>query len=552
MANLATLAVGVDKREYSRFETDKNTIRITVAPGVPKTTLAVASVVGGMSLTVASTSALPTTFPYSITLGCGDTAETVTVLSRFGTTLNLSTTLLFAHSIGEIVKLVVSLSGEQVVLQLIKARRNRDVIVCSQTITLTGPAVTNATATIVLKDILDENAATKVRRGDYFIRAISITDPTVFGDSPDFKVALISVDRFRREFLHGVDTQALDTEMVKNQPQLITGLSIDFVSRGHNKGWIPLSYNYSTPGGCITPVRILSWCNGPVVPVRDGQTSYTLRRGNSSTDYIDVSVISIDSLPTQSIAEEILVDREALQDSVFRSQIDRTITWIEETALNCYLEPTRVVTEVDASSIAFAPGTDTPTFVNSDFDQVVQAVTYARPSAGHWINFRMPYFPIIQFLSLYGKTSNVRILDVALEWIETHERGGFVELVPFNQETAFNFIGLVWVESMRGPIPIPNFWNFDALVGFRDTPEDLIELVGKRAAIEALTLAGQAFRPGISSQSVSRDGISESVSYLTSGQYGIFSATIKTYQEWIDKNLVMMAGSYRGINMLVV
>ena len=79
-----------------------------------------------------------------------------------------------------------------------------------------------------------------------------------------------------------------------------------------------------------------------------------------------------------------------------------------------------------------------------------------------------------------------------------------------------------------------------------------MELVAKKAAIDALTKIGQAFRPGVSSQSVSRDGVSESVSYLTAGLYGIFSGAIKSYREWIDQNLPMLRGSYRGALMVVV
>ena len=124
--------------------------------------------------------------------------------------------------------------------------------------------------------------------------------------------------------------------------------------------------------------------------------------------------------------------------------------------------------------------------------------------------------------------------------------------MPFNQEVAFNFIGLVWVESLRGPVPLPNFWNFSALVGHRKTPKVLIELVAKKAAIDVLTIAGQAFRGGFSSQSVSRDGVSESVSYTASATFGIYSATIEDYRKWIEANIKELRGAFRGVNMVVL
>jgi hypothetical protein len=158
---------------------------------------------------------------------------------------------------------------------------------------------------------------------------------------------------------------------------------------------------------------------------------------------------------------------------------------------------------------------------------------------------------VIRFDELYGKVSNTRIVDIALEWVESHKYG-FVELVPFNQEAAFNFIGLVWVSSLRGPIPIPNFWNFKALVGFTELPRTILEILGKKAAIDALTLLGQALRPGIGSQSVSRDGVSESVSYTNTAQFGIFTGTIAVYQKWIDEQLKQYRGAFRGANFVVV
>lgn len=553
MAAPATLSLGVDLEEYSRFEKDKDTIKITLVAGVPTSDVAVSANIGDVSLQITNTVLfLTTAFPYNVNVGKGTGLEVITVTSIVGNTLNLSAPLTKAHAKCELVQQIVDFTSELVSLQLVKARRNRDVVVATEEVTLTGNGPNTIRAQFYLPDILDQNAAPRVRRGSYFVRAVSITQPLVSGISPDFFVSIITVDRFRREYLHGVDHQALDTEVIKNQPVLVTGVTVDFVSRGHQKGWIPLSFNYSDPGGCGTPVRLLTWCDGPAIAVQAGKTHYTLRKGKSQSDYIDVTVIDINSLPTQSTAEDLLIDREPLTDAFFRGMIDRAISWTEENALMCFIEPTRVVTEIDPNQITYAAGSDIPIFVQADWDKRVDALTYSRPAPGHWINFRMPYYPTITFNSLYGKVSNVRIVDIALEWVEIDEVGGFVELVPFNQEIAFNFIGLIWVESLRGPVPIPNFWNFDALVGFRQTPAIILELIQKKAAIDALTLIGQAWRPGISSQSVSRDGVSESVSYLTSGMYGIFSATIHTYTEWIDKNLPLLRGAYKGLNLCVL
>lgn len=553
MAAPSALIVTVDQDEYSRLEVERDTINVVTTPRVPTQSIAAATLSGVTALTMQSVTGFPTSgFPYAAALGSGPALETVSVTAIDPSTLivTLAAPTTKAHAFCEPLQLVVDLAGEQVVLQLTKARRNRDVVVATITVNLNG---LNSVATaFYLPGIVDENDAARVHRGKYFISAMSVTDPTVAATTPDFKVSLLSVSRFKHDWLHGADEQALETESIKNQPVIISGVTVSAVSRGHQKGWITLSYNYTNPGNCQPIVRTLSWCDGPMIPIRPGTAKYTLRKGDSQLDWIDVMIPSIDALPTSSVAEQLLVDREALTDDMFANWINSAINWVEKTALSIYLEPTRIVTEIDPNQITYPAGSDIPQFVLADWDENVDALTYTCPAAGHWINFKMPYYPIIAFNSLYGKVSNVRIVDIAIEWVEFHKRAGFVELVPFNQETAFNFIGLMWVESIRGPIPIPNFWNFDALVGFTHTPAILMELVAKKAAIDALTKIGQAYRPGVSSQSVSRDGVSESVSYLTAGMYGIFSGAIKSYREWIDINLPMLRGSYRGALMAVV
>jgi hypothetical protein len=442
------------------------------------------------------------------------------------------------------------LDAEEITVELVKARRNRDVVVATKTLTLTQDDPKEYSLGFDLNKIVDNEEVPKVRRGDYLVRATSVTDTNITDDSEDFLVSLLTVERLKADYLHGTDQRASEVFDVTEQPQLVTGVEVVEVSRGTPQTWIPLSYAYGDDGeGNVT--RHLSWCGGPVQVVTSGKKRYTLRRDGAS-DYIKVKVSSVSSMPTRSISEDLLVERKPMSEERIRGILDQAISWIEDVALSVYLEPTKVTTQPDASLISYPVGTDIPVFSDADWDCVVDAVTFRRAAAGRWINFKLPYWPLIRFDQLYGQIANTRIVDIALEWVEAHEKGGFVELVPFNQEIAFNFIGLIWVEALRGPVPLPNFWNFDALVGYRKTPEVLLELIAKKAAIDILTIAGQAFRGGFSSQSVSRDGISESVSYTASATYGIYSATIEDYRKWIDENLDKLKGAFRGANMVVL
>lgn len=438
-------------------------------------------------------------------------------------------------------------TGEQVTLDLVKARRNKDVSIAQITITLSGAA--SETATFYLPGVIDgQKFFPKARRGQYLVRAKSVSNPLVFGDSANFLISLITVDRFKRDYLFGAHLKAFEILSVHNQPQLITGVTVSSVSLHHQPGWFALSYNYNDPGS--GPVRMLSWCGGPSVTIVSGKSNYTLRKGVTD-DYIDVFVAQA-ALPTQSVSEQIFIERSTLDDKRIREHLDSAISWVEDSELAIFVEPTIVATEFDPNAVAYPPGSNIPTLVQYDVDKRVDAITFWRAESGHWLSIKFPYYPLIRLDTLYGKVANVRILDAALEWIEIQEKTGFVELVPFNQEIAFNFIGLMWIETLRGPVPIPNFWNFQAVVGFRDTPAILIELIAKKAAVDVLTIAGLAYRGGLSGTSLSRDGVSESVSYNLASQFGIYNGAINSYKIWIDENIVKLRGAFRGLNLMVV
>lgn len=300
------------------------------------------------------------------------------------------------------------------------------------------------------------------------------------------------------------------------------------------------------------PVRLLTWSGGSAVSLSDSTSSYLLRKGTTA-DYITVAVPDVTALPEVTTTEEILIESAVLSQDKLKSFIDKAADWVEKTAIKVFLEPTKIVTEYDDTTATLVSGsTDIYEYSGATFDEIVDACTYFRPNPNHWMSFSFPYRPLLKFDSLYGKTANVQIINIDLNWVEFHSKGGLVELVPFQSQSQFNFLGLLWVNAVHGPMPIPNFWNFKATVGFRETPDVLLDLVGKQAAIEALTVAGQAYRGGLGSSSISRDGVSEGVSYLSGGQFGTYSGTIAVFQKWIDDNLPRIRQTFLGPNMVVM
>lgn len=316
-------------------------------------------------------------------------------------------------------------------------------------------------------------------------------------------------------------------------------------------------------GGATEYIRQLNWAGGPMVSIPSsgdyilmggeaaGCTSFT----GSSTEWVKVRVTSILLLPTESVADTIIIDKKQIDEETLRRYIKQSTDWVEKDYLATYVEPTNVTTDRDPTTIQYAAGINAPApiFSDTDFDAIVSPLTYFIPrTQGSWVQIQTPFPQLLRVDSLFGGIANTRVIDIDLEWIEHSEQGGMIQLVPFNQEIAFDFIGLLWVNAIRGAAELPNFWHFNMIVGLRDASGDIQELIAKKAAIDALVMAGQALRPGLGSTSLSRDGVSESISYINSAEFGMFTGTIKSFQSWINEHGKELRAKYRGVTMVVV
>ena len=142
-----------------------------------------------------------------------------------------------------------------------KARRSRDAIIATATITVDGLSPQTDDVSFYLPDIVDQDFLNMARHGKYFVRATSLTDETIIGESPDFSISIMTVDKFKENFLFGLKLNSTQVFSVKYQPKAITGVEVIEVSSGSTLGFGTLTYTY-TPD----PVtRKMSWRGGPQV-----------------------------------------------------------------------------------------------------------------------------------------------------------------------------------------------------------------------------------------------------------------------------------------------
>lgn len=181
-----------------------------------------------------------------------------------------------------------------------------------------------------------------------------------------------------------------------------------------------------------------------------------------------------------------------------------------------------------------------------------------------WIQlYKVPVRMVTQLRGVFPL--GVSIVTYPSEWIQLRGESGQINVVP-NQGALGSVIigqGGDFLPIMYGGIStVPNLWRVDYTAGMDpdDMPRMIVEALAKLACIDALRIMSDLVRPiGVSSESASIDGLSQSMSY----QAPAFQARISGYLEDLygpsgkSQELTMTSGllkqildAYRPINMV--
>lgn len=458
-----------------------------------------------------------------------------------------------------------SVTGETVTISLYKARRGRDeeVTQAQTEYTFTGPIASGGVLVeFNLRTITYDNTKRWpiIRRGNYYFKVEhtgGTTGPSsVSTESDDFRVTLYSVDRLDRDLLFGITRKANEERATRFQPSRITGVKVIEISPNHPAEEFSLRF---IAENSPSTRRYLAWDNGEQVlldtnPETGRNKSYILIN-HSRDDYI---VVKVDPtlLPNVDTTEFLVVDQRIIERETIRNFIDDEIDRLEQSELYTPLEPALIVSDYsirDMSPSAGSQGGPSTLPENYDYDIMANPISYYHESAGHWIGVNLPYGPPLHVDYFVGALENSRIVDIRTEWVHS-SAARYIELVPFNQSLAYHFIGLIYTGTLRNVTGLPSMWRYRYWAGLRDetTPRDVLEVIGLRAAIKAAVVLGQAYRGGISSTSVSRDGVSISESYTSSAMYGIYSSSIEAFSKRLESLESKIKRRYFGINMAVV
>lgn len=194
---------------------------------------------------------------------------------------------------------------------------------------------------------------------------------------------------------------------------------------------------------------------------------------------------------------------------------------------------------------------------------VAEQRDFQRNEFDNWGFLRCTY-PIRNVLKLEGFVGNTKQVAYPSEWVSIHNNSTETNLirnlyiVPSGAYTAnygnIIYAGILPHIGFMNATYIPNYWFIEYETGFDKIPADIVQIIGKSTAIQMLAIVGDVITGniGVSSTSLSFDGLSQSKSYSGNGSSSTFGARIKQYQTEIVEDMKRLKGFYKGIPIIAI
>lgn len=169
-------------------------------------------------------------------------------------------------------------------------------------------------------------------------------------------------------------------------------------------------------------------------------------------------------------------------------------------------------------------------------------------------------FPVLKAFQLNGFINSVRQIEYPPEWLSVRKTSDnvfyrHIYIVPQHtlQGTVNSVIysGVTPHLGFLGQSTIPNYWSVRYCTGFKKIPSELLNFVGKLAALNVFRIAGDLILgAGISSKSLGIDGLSQSISTPIGGANSAFGARIEGYLKDLAAVQDRLYNTYKGFTVL--
>lgn len=163
-------------------------------------------------------------------------------------------------------------------------------------------------------------------------------------------------------------------------------------------------------------------------------------------------------------------------------------------------------------------------------------------------------YPIVAPVKILGFIGSVKQVDYPTDWLsvskpedQTYSR--ILNLVPNSSGSVVSngvYAGIQNARYIMGSHLIPNYWAVSYVTGFDPVPIDILQVISLMACNNILGVASDALlnSPGVSSSSISIDGLSQSTTTMANSAAGVFGARIKQYNDMLN------GGGNNGIGLL--
>jgi hypothetical protein len=190
--------------------------------------------------------------------------------------------------------------------------------------------------------------------------------------------------------------------------------------------------------------------------------------------------------------------------------------------------------------------------------QIVRETLHYSLSDFHNWGFIPVSYPVNRPFVLQGYASGVRQVSYPVDWVSRKTSSVSTDvqrslyLVPGTGQVSISgsavYAGILPHLGWKGAQTIPNYWDIVYCTSFDKPPADILDAVGKLASINIFHQLGDIILgAGIANESISIDGLSQSIGTTSSATNAGYGARIIGYTNDLKKGLPRLKAKYDGM-----
>lgn len=182
---------------------------------------------------------------------------------------------------------------------------------------------------------------------------------------------------------------------------------------------------------------------------------------------------------------------------------------------------------------------------------------YERNDYTSWGYMQLYQKPVKKVKSLQLMYGDRPSFTIPTDWIKLDKMGGKINLFPAQGSANALIINqsgvILGIQNRFGYAP--QMWKVSYVAGMdeKDIPENLKVVIYKKATCDIMTVWGDLILgSGIANQSISIDGLSQSIGTTQSAMYGGASARVESYRKDIENEIPVIRQAFSSMRMVVL